>query len=431
MDNLPVTSPTLRLTAWLLLLLFIAVVGGSYFGKTEIVSRGIGRVLARGRTQTIQPQFDGKISEIKVIDGATVKAGDILVVLDSTQLNSDFERLTVNLEQVKNQLALHEAVLKALHHRDPAAKDFVLFGKAEFSLQLAPLSVTPEYTSLLEDTLKSYAASASELNGQVRQLESKLNTAATKLANAEQDRTLLQERLAKAGGVSSLISLDQKKAVATADQNIRLAVNQQQELEAQISVSRQSRDRYISTLRADQQQKLADLRELKVLTSAQLEIEKNKLYNTTITSPASGRVENLQVFTQGGFVQAGQYLMSVVPGGEGLDVEALFENRDAGFLAQGQIVFIKLDAYPAERFGILRGKVTSVSADARKDELTKSWVYSAKIMPESNYVERDGKKYPIIPGMTGTTDVVTGERRLISYFFEPLVKTIQDGFGER
>jgi hemolysin D len=431
MAESPVTSPTLRYTAWVLLALFATLVVGSFIAKTEIVARGTGRVLALGRTQTIQPQFNGKIAEIKAVDASSVKIGDLLVRLDATQANADVSRLSVNLDLTERQLARHEAILAALNHGDPTETDFVPFGKSALMAKLSPLEAKPEDISFNEDSLKSFAASAAEFDSQALQLQSNINTAATRLAKAGQDRDLLQERVAKKGGVSDAAFLDIKKEIAAADQDIRIADNQKQELEAQKNTTLQSRNRYIASLRADQQQKIADLRNTLATLSSEHDAARNRQLNTSIVSPVSGRIENLQIFTQGGFVQAGQTLMSVVPEGEGLEIEALFENRDAGFLAVGQTVFIKLDAYPAERFGILAGKVLSVGADARKDETTKTWFYAAKIKPDQNFVEREGKRYPIVPGMTGTTDVVTGDRRLISYFFEPVIKALQDGFGER
>jgi hemolysin D len=431
MTEPPVVSPTLRYTSWVLLALFFTLVAGSWFAKTEIVARGTGRVLPFGRTQTIQPQFSGQIAEIKVTDGAAVKAGDLLVSLDTTQANADVARLSVSLDQAQRQLAVHETILTTLNQADPKDPGFVGLGKKALGSKLSAMAPGADDVGFLEDNLKSFAASAAEFDAQIEQLGSNIATADTKLDKALQDRALLQERIAKKGGVSESASLEIKREVATADQEIRIAENQRKELDAQRRTTRQSRVRYLAGLRADQQKKVADLKNIVATTSAELDAARNRQLNTRIVSPVPGRVENLQVFTQGGFVEAGQTLMSVVPEGSGLELEALFQNRDSGFLQAGQTVLIKLDAYPAERFGLLRGKVLSVGADARKDEAGKVWVYAARIAPDQTYVEREGKRYQIAPGMTGTTDVVTGERRLISYFFEPVVKAIQDGFGEQ
>jgi hemolysin D len=431
MTEPPVTSPTLRYTAWLLLALFMVIVIGSWFARTEIVARGTGRVVVLGRTQSVQPQFDGKIAELKVIDGMPVKAGELLVTLDATQANADVSRLSLNLDQAQRQLAIHEAMLAALNNSDPTDMQFVESGKTVLGAKRPSNQTAAEDLSFLEDALKSFVASAAEFDAQAQQLQSGINTSATRLTKTQQDRDLLQERVAKKGGVTESEFLGVKRDIASADQDIRLAENQKQELEAQYRTIQQSRTRYIAALRAEQQLKAADLRSAVATTAADLVAAKNRLLNTSIVSPVQGRIENLQVFTIGGFVQAGQTLMSVVPESDNLEIEALFQNRDAGFLQKGQVVFIKLDAYPAERFGIVKGKVVSVGADARLDDATRLWVYVAKIKPDQSVVKHDGRQYPIVPGMTGTTDVVTGDRRLLSYFFEPVVKAIQDGFQEQ
>ena len=79
MPDSPVVSPTLRFNAWALIIMFFAIVIGSSIFTTEIVARGTARVVTLGRTQTIQPIFDGKIMRILVHDGLEVSAGTVLV----------------------------------------------------------------------------------------------------------------------------------------------------------------------------------------------------------------------------------------------------------------------------------------------------------------------------------------------------------------
>ncbi len=83
--------------------------------------------------------------------------------------------------------------------------------------------------------------------------------------------------------------------------------------------------------------------------------------------------------------------MSIVPTNTPLEVEAYFENRDAGFLALGQKAVIKLDSFPAERFGALNGTITFVSKDARKIPPESKWVYATRIDMQANSI-KFGKK---------------------------------------
>ena len=122
--------------------------------------------------------------------------------------------------------------------------------------------------------------------------------------------------------------------------------------------------------------------------------------------------------------------MRIVPDDNITEIEAVFANSDIGFIKKNQLVNIKLDAFPAERFGMLRGRVTNVSADAI--EVPKvGWGFVVRIRPETPYLKTLAIKYPLKSGMTATIDIVTGERNLLSYFFAPILKTVQDSMGER
>ena len=151
----------------------------------------------------------------------------------------------------------------------------------------------------------------------------------------------------------------------------------------------------------------------------------------TIEAPVSGKVERLSVFTVGGFVEAGSTLMSIVPTDEDIEIESFFDNRDVGFLEPGQRAIVKFDAFPSERFGVILGKVSTVGADARGDVEAGKWVYNVRVVLDKSKMMLPGREVRFSPGMTATVDIVTGERRLISYFFEPIVRTLQDSLGER
>ena len=83
-----------------------------------------------------------------------------------------------------------------------------------------------------------------------------------------------------------------------------------------------------------------------------------------LTAPVDGVVQQLAVHTVGGVVTPAQQLAVVVPSGAVLEVEAMISNRDIGFVHTGQDAQIKVDTFNFTRYGVLRGKVTSLSQDA-------------------------------------------------------------------
>jgi hemolysin D len=151
---------------------------------------------------------------------------------------------------------------------------------------------------------------------------------------------------------------------------------------------------------------------------------------TKLTAPTSGVVDRLAVFTIGGISDAGAELLRIVPTDIAVEIEGTFSNQDVGFMAEGQTANIRLDAYPSERFGFLKGRVTDIAADST--EMGEGqWSYVVRITPDRGYLAAGRDQFPLQPGMTATIDVTTDERRIISYFFAPIMRTLQDAMGER
>jgi hemolysin D len=75
-------------------------------------------------------------------------------------------------------------------------------------------------------------------------------------------------------------------------------------------------------------------------------------------------VQQLAIHTIGGVVTPAQVLLVVVPADSHLEIEAMVSNRDIGFVHTGQLADIKIDTFNYTRYGLLRGEVESVSADA-------------------------------------------------------------------
>jgi hemolysin D len=149
-----------------------------------------------------------------------------------------------------------------------------------------------------------------------------------------------------------------------------------------------------------------------------------------LIAPTSGIVDRLAVFTIGGVAEAGAELLRVVPSNIAVEIEGTFSNQDIGFMAEGQQANIRLDAYPSERFGFLKGSVTDIAADSAEVE-NKQWSYIVRIAPDQAYLTVGEDRFSLRPGMTATIDVTTDDRRIISYFFAPIVRTNEDAMGER
>lgn len=105
-------------------------------------------------------------------------------------------------------------------------------------------------------------------------------------------------------------------------------------------------------------------------------------------------------------------------------------NPDGKPLGIGQRANIRLDAFPSERFGFVPGAVSDVAADSTEIK-DGSWGYSVRVNPDRLFLGAGSVRHQLRPGMTAKIDVITDERRIISYFFAPIVETVQDALSER
>jgi hemolysin D len=162
-------------------------------------------------------------------------------------------------------------------------------------------------------------------------------------------------------------------------------------------------------------------------------------------------VQQLAVHTEGGVVTPAQVLMSIVPADSHIEIEAMVSNRDIGFVHAGEEAEIKIDTFNFTKYGLLRGRVESVSQDAisRKKPTDKSdesrhtgdesdtsepageeLVYSTRISLDQPQMQVDDHLVNLAPGMAVTAEVKTGSRRVIEYLLSPLARHKQQAMRE-
>jgi hemolysin D len=168
-------------------------------------------------------------------------------------------------------------------------------------------------------------------------------------------------------------------------------------------------------------------------------------------------VQQLALHTIGGVVTPAQQLMVVVPAEAHIEIEAMVQNRDIGFVHDGDAAEIKIDTFNFTKYGLLHGKVLSISADAiqrdkpptqnggdgDKDARNNSsasrssepagqeLLYAARIGLDTTRMEVEGRMVDLAPGMAVTVEIKTGRRRIIEYLLSPLLRYKQESLRER
>jgi hemolysin D len=170
----------------------------------------------------------------------------------------------------------------------------------------------------------------------------------------------------------------------------------------------------------------------KVLQSSEQDAKRNAEHSKLLklTAPVDGTVQQLTVNTIGGVVPAAQALMMIVPLEKKVEVEAMMENKDIGFVQEGQHAEVKIDAFDYTHYGTVPATVSHVSRDAIQDD-KKGLIYSVKVALNQSTMQVEAKTVSLSAGMSVNVEVKTGERRIIQYLLSPLIEHKREALHER
>lgn len=447
-------SPFTRIVLWCLTLLLIILLGWSWFSVIPITTSAPAKFETDARTKVVQSLNTGTVTNILVQDGQRVSKGQSLVeldpVADQANMQSQGKSLTLNQSQRTRLLAEIQG-----YHQAPGFKGASPSVKTLES-RVMRADMVRLHDQLATDRHKTQAAEAS--------------LAAGKATLAEyRQRTQLDQQQVKAAaplvpeGAMSGDAFDQLK---------RQAIEDQGELNAQVKQVSQLREavKTARTQLATDKAQFVDSQYQSLETNQSKNYQLGSKYITAkhqyqmdwLRSPVNGTIQDLNVASLGTVVQSGETLATIVPAKGPMVVEADLPAKQAGFVKVGQTVNIKVTAYPFEQYGSIPGRVTWVSPTAETDSSinqtptgeerqpdtpAKSGLvssggdsessppptlfYQVHIKPSRNWLAADGVRHALSPGMTATVDVHTGERRVIEFFLDPIVKYLNNGMEVR
>ena len=138
--------------------------------------------------------------------------------------------------------------------------------------------------------------------------------------------------------------------------------------------------------------------------------------------------------TRGGVIQPGQDIMEIIPLEDQLLVEAKIRPHEVAFLRPGLPATVKISAYDYAIYGGLHGEVELISPDTLRDDEQRTAgsnrYYRVLVRTTSSTLSAGGKELPIIPGMTASVEIRTGEKTVMDYILKPILK-MREAFRER
>jgi len=407
-----------KLIAWCATALAVFLLWAS-LARVDEVTRGLGKVVPSSKVQLVQAAGAATISEILVRPGQLVEKGQLLVKLEDPQSASQLGQLKAENERLAARAARleSEGTGEGNECEEGSACD-----------EEARLAEARRQTALSRENALS--AAVEQRRRDLREGEATVQSlqSSVKLAN---DEVNMLTPLASKGIVPQTELLSARRALV--DVQGRLSAAREGVARARAAVS--EAEAQLEEARNDfRQQALSERSEVATRIAVNKETIKGAsatLERTELRAPVKGYVNDLQVTTIGGFVSPGEQIMQVVPTGDKLLVEARVAPKDIAFIKEGDPATVKVTAYDFSIFGGLNGHVRNISADSIYDEVERQAYYTVLIETDRAFLEKNGQKLPIMPGMICDVEIITGQKSVLKYLFKPVLKALDEAMTER
>jgi adhesin transport system membrane fusion protein len=380
-------TPGSLLVLYLIATILVVAVVWAHFANVEEITHGEGRVIPASREQIIQSLEGGILETMNVAEGDIVEKGQILLEIDPTRAGASYR------EGLSKVLALKGSIARLRAEAYQTPLDFP-----------ADVKAVP---SIVGDETQAFNARRQTLNESVQALQRSLQLAEKEVS--------LSEPLSARGLMSEVEILRMKRQA----NDFRLQIAERQ-----------------NKFRADANSELTRYEGELAQSKENVGAREDVMNRTTVRAPVRGTVKNIRVTTIGGVIQQGADIMEIVPLEDQLLVEAKIKPADVAFVRPGLPATVKVSAYDYAIYGGLHGTVEHLSPDTLKDDekaragRADATYYRILVRTDRAALSAGGKEFPIIPGMTATAEIRTGEKTILSYLLKPVLKA-REAFRER
>jgi len=271
--------------------------------QVDEVTSGQGKVIPTSKAQLIQAAEPATIREFLVRSGQRVKRGQLLARLDDTQSASELGQIQAETQS----LAARSARLRAEGLGGSAECES---GDCEGEAALQQMR-----QSALRSKVAALNASADQRRREVGEAQATISSLRGSLSLAQRNVDML-EPLAAKNIVPQTELLNARREVVDLTGRIAAAQEQSGRAQAAIREAQAQASEAGFAFRQDALNERSQINAKIAVNEQSLLGARGRLNRNELRSPVDGVVSNVQVTTVGGFVQAGQAIMEVVPVGE-------------------------------------------------------------------------------------------------------------------
>ncbi|MFC5355635.1 HlyD family type I secretion periplasmic adaptor subunit [Azospirillum himalayense] len=415
---------TARITLWALVGMMVALIVMASVLNIDRVVASPGRVVAQTPTIVVQPLEVSIVRSIDVHVGQTVRRGEVLAMLDPTFSAADVAQLQAKTRSLEAEIARLTA--------EADGKPFEAAGRKD-----------PD--NLMQASL--WKSRQAELRAKLANYDQRIQTAEATIGRSREDAKYYKARLGIVTQVETMRHELERNQVGS-KLNSLLAADSRVEVERNLSISdstirtashdlealRAERDAFIQQWRSEVMVSLVARRN--ELNQANEELSKAQKRRDLVALRAVEDAVVLDIghFSVGSVVESARQLFTLMPLNAKLEIEAEINTADQGSVKVGDEVQVKFEAYRYLKHGMAKGVVRTISEDSFTQREDGSQVrqpfYRSRIELTDVTLRDVPKDFRLIPGMPVSADILVGQRTIMSYLLEGVMKNVSEGMRE-
>tara|TARA_E500000178_G_scaffold68421_1_gene65893 strand:+ start:321 stop:1619 length:1299 start_codon:yes stop_codon:yes gene_type:complete len=414
-------------SSWLLILIILILTvlfWWAYITELDVVVRGQGKTVSKGKNQMVQSAESGVIVQNFIEEGDTIEIGDVLFEIDLVDLNGQIDQVSerISLLQVKKDRLIAESKGEQYKISLDYQGKKLEFAKSEQRLFNSRFDQLVSKNKVLESRRVQRRSEIEELISEKESVERNLDLINLEIAAVE---PLVKAALAPETRLINLRrdkenSLGRMLAIPYAIQRIRGAIT---EIDEQLASEKQI---FLTQSLTELSQVNLEMKELE----ARLPLLRKRLSRSVVKSPINGIVNRITYQSEDAYIKTGDVLLEIVPINDELIIKARVDPKDIAKIVISAAVKVSLTAFDPAKFGRIDGKVINISADAISNPDTGEQYYSVDVSLLGKLQDSSGDELTILPGMVATIEVLSGKRSILDYFWQPLVKNKEIAFRE-
>ena len=417
---------SVRLTVWAPVVILFAGLIWSIFSKVDVIVTANGKIVTDTPTIVMKPLERSMIQKINVKIGEVVKKDQVLITFDPALNRAESARIANELATLTAQFNRLKAEFLGVEYTDNGNQ----FEKWQKAIHKHRMDYYRERIKYFDESLEQIAASKKTKEDTLKKQEERL--AAVK--RLELMFKSLHEKNAASLKELLQMSITRMEMEAAVDQ-LR---NEIDELKHQKGSTLASKNSFIQEWRNSISSEMVTTDRNMISAAKEYDKVKQLADYLYLKAPCDAVVHEVASFSPGSAVREAEALITLIPLGGKVEVEAEVRPQDIGKVELGASTRIKLNAFPFQKHGTLDGTVRNISEDTlqrqqgaapQDPEISSASYYRARITAAGK-LRGVKDNFRLIPGMEVTAEIKTGRRRVIEYLIYPLIKAFDEAARE-